>query len=71
MLFRSAAAGVVTMVGFNYRFLPAVRLARRWIAEGRLGRIYHFRARFADASFLDPAMPFAQRGRTMRPLRMP
>jgi predicted dehydrogenase len=54
----AAAAGVVTMVGFNYRFLPAVRLARRWIGEGRLGRIHHFRSRFADASFLDPETPF-------------
>jgi predicted dehydrogenase len=57
---RDAAArtGVVHMVGFNYRFLPAVQLARRLVDEGRLGRIHHFRARFADASFLDPDAPF-------------
>jgi predicted dehydrogenase len=54
----AARAGVVGMVGFNYRFLPAVRLARRLIQDGRLGRIHHFRGRFADASFLDPAAPF-------------
>ena len=54
----AARAGVVNMVGFNYRFLPAVQLARRLIDEGRLGRIHHFRARFADASFLDPDAPF-------------
>lgn len=54
----AVAAGVVHMVGFNYRFLPAVRLARRLIAEGRLGRIHHFRGWFADASFLDPEAPF-------------
>ena len=54
----AARAGVVHMVGFNYRFLPAVQLARRLIDEGRLGRIHHFRARFADASFLDPDAPF-------------
>lgn len=52
-------AGVVHMVGFNYRFLPAVQLARRLIAEGRLGRVYHFRGRYADASLLDPAAPFS------------
>src|SRR5262249_15496909 len=51
-------AGIVHMVGFNYRFLPAVQLARRLIDEGRLGRLHHFRARFADASFLDPDAPF-------------
>jgi len=54
----AARAGVANMVGFNYRFLPAVALARRLIDEGRLGRIHHFRARFADASFLDPDAPF-------------
>jgi len=54
----AVAAGIVHMVGFNYRFLPAVQLARRLIMEERLGRIYHFRARFADASFLDPDAPF-------------
>ena len=51
-------AGIVHMVGFNYRFLPAVALTRRLIDEGRLGRIHHFRARFADASLLDPEAPF-------------
>ena len=51
-------AGIVHMVGFNYRFLPAVALVRRLVDEGRLGRIHHFRARFADASFLDPDAPF-------------
>jgi predicted dehydrogenase len=54
----AARAGVVSMVGFNYRFVPAVQLARRLIDEGRLGRIHHFHARFADASFLDPEAPF-------------
>jgi hypothetical protein len=51
-------AGIVHMVGFNYRFVPAVAFTRRLIDEGRLGRIHHFRARFADASFLDPEAPF-------------
>ncbi len=51
-------AGVVNMVGFNYRFLPAVRLAQRLITEGRLGRLHHFRGWFADASLLDPDAPF-------------
>jgi predicted dehydrogenase len=54
----AVASGVVHLVGFNYRFLPAVALARRLIADGRLGTLHHFRARFADASFLDPEAPF-------------
>ncbi len=38
-------AGVTHMVGFNYRFVPAVRQARELIHSGTLGRIYHFRVR--------------------------
>ncbi len=34
------------MVAFNYRFVPAVRLARDLIASGALGEIYHFRAMY-------------------------
>lgn len=44
MLHAVQKAGVKHMVGFNYRFVPAIRLARELIASGKLGRIYHFRA---------------------------
>jgi predicted dehydrogenase len=37
-------AGVKHMVAFNYRFVPAIRLIRNLIDEGRFGQIYHFRA---------------------------
>lgn len=37
-------AGIKHMVAFNYRFVPAVRLARDLIESGALGPIYHFRA---------------------------
>jgi predicted dehydrogenase len=53
----AATAGTVAMTGFNYRFVPAVLLARRLISEGRIGRIYHFRGRYSDDSLLDPASP--------------
>src|SRR5215472_5099515 len=46
-------AGVVHMCGFNYRFVPAVRLMRQIIQEGRLGRIYHFRARYLQDWLVD------------------
>jgi predicted dehydrogenase len=39
-------AGVKHMVAFNYRFVPAVRMIRNLIDEGRFGRIYHFRAMY-------------------------
>jgi len=41
-----AATGVKHMCAFNYRFVPAVRLARELIASGALGEIHHFRARY-------------------------
>ncbi len=34
------------LVGFNYRFVPAVRKARDLITSGALGKIYHFRAMY-------------------------
>ncbi len=37
-------AGVKHMVGYNYRFLPAIRQAKHLIEQGLLGRIYHYRA---------------------------
>ena len=39
-------AGVPNMVWYNYRRVPAVTLAKQLIDEGRLGRIYHYRAVF-------------------------
>jgi predicted dehydrogenase len=48
------AAGVGHMCGFNYRFMPAVRLARDMVESGDLGDPTHFRARFLASSTLDP-----------------
>jgi predicted dehydrogenase len=53
----AGTAGVVHQVSYNYRHVPAVLLARRLVREGRLGSIYHFRARYCDDSLLDPASP--------------
>ncbi len=54
MLEAAQAAGVVHMCAFNYRFVPALKLARDIIAAGRLGRIYHFRARYLQEWIMDP-----------------
>jgi predicted dehydrogenase len=48
------AAGVVHMCAYNYRFFPAIRLARQMIEAGELGEIHHFRSAFLDASAVDP-----------------
>jgi predicted dehydrogenase len=43
---RVAATGVKHMCAFNYRFVPAVRLARQIIESGDLGEIQHFRGAY-------------------------
>jgi predicted dehydrogenase len=54
---RVAATGVKHLCAFNYRFVPAVRLARELIEAGELGEIRHFRGRYlqdwADDATLD------------------
>ncbi len=47
-------AGVKHMVAHNYRFVPAIVLARNLIASGQLGRIYHFRAVYLQEWIMDP-----------------
>ncbi len=43
---RVQATGVKHMCAFNYRFVPAVRLAREMIEAGELGEILHFRSAY-------------------------
>jgi predicted dehydrogenase len=43
---RVQAAGVKHLCAFNYRFVPAVRLAREMISSGELGEIHHFRGSY-------------------------
>jgi predicted dehydrogenase len=49
--------GVKHQVGFNYRFAPAVRLAKKLIDGGALGTIYHFRALYLQDWIIDPGFP--------------
>jgi predicted dehydrogenase len=53
---RVAATGVKHLCGFNYRFVPAVRLARELIEAGELGEIRHFRARYLQDWADDPGL---------------
>lgn len=48
------SAGVVTAVGYNYRFAPLVRYAAELIASGRLGEITNYRGRFFSMYGSDP-----------------
>jgi predicted dehydrogenase len=61
MLKAAEDAGVKHMVGFNYRFAPAVQLAKKLVEEGRLGQIYHFRAWFLQDWIVDPDFPLVWR----------
>ncbi|GGH25537.1 Gfo/Idh/MocA family protein [Paenibacillus segetis] len=61
MLHAAEEAGIVHMVGFNYRFSPAVRLAKKLVESGRLGTIYHFRAWFLQDWIMDPEFPLVWR----------
>lgn len=61
MLQAAEDAGVTHMVGFNYRFSPAVRLAKKLVESGRLGKIYHFRAWFLQDWIIDPEFPLVWR----------
>ena len=54
-------ARVKAMCAFNYRFVPAVRLAKKIIGEGLLGRIYHFRARYLQDWLINPEHPLTWR----------
>src|SRR3954466_5463300 len=53
---RVAPTGVKHLCGFNYRFVPAVRLARELIDEGALGEIRHFRGRYLQDWGDDPTL---------------
>lgn len=54
-------AGIINMVAFNYRRTPAVALARRYVEEGRIGRILNFRGTYLQDWSADPDGPLSWR----------
>ena len=50
-------AGVPNTVWYNYRRVPAVMLLRQLIDEGKLGRIYHYRAKFLQDWTISTDLP--------------
>src|SRR5919108_2530175 len=50
-------AKVANMVWYNYRRVPAVTLAKKLIDDGRLGRIFHYRAKFLQDWTINPELP--------------
>jgi predicted dehydrogenase len=50
-------ARVPNMVWYNYRRVPAVTLLHQLIGEGRLGRIFHYRAKFLQDWTISQDLP--------------
>jgi len=61
MLDAVQAAKVIHMVAFNYRRTPAVALASKYIAEGRIGKILNFRGTYLQDWSADPNSPLSWR----------
>lgn len=49
--------GVKNICGFNYRMVPAIVLAKNLIMDGKLGKIFHFRARYLQEWIAEPDFP--------------
>ncbi|PRB70178.1 Gfo/Idh/MocA family oxidoreductase [Arthrobacter sp. MYb213] len=57
----AAERGVISMVGFNYRRIPALAMAQRLIAEGRLGQLRQLNIRYYQDWLVDDAAPMTWR----------
>jgi len=54
MLAEAEKAGVRHCCGYSYRSTPALALAKRFVDEGKIGRIFHVHARYAQDWIVDP-----------------
>jgi len=54
-------SGKTNTVWFNYRRVPAIAFARQLIEEGRIGKVYHFRALYLQDWTMDPSVPLVWR----------
>jgi len=57
---RADARGVRTKLGFTFRYSPAIRQLKTWIADGTLGEIYHIHGSAQNSQWLDPDFPLRQ-----------
>ena len=57
----ASASDATAGIAFNYRFVPAIQLARQLIAEGELGEIHHVRAQYLQDWLVDPSAPWSWR----------
>lgn len=61
MLASARAAGVVHAVAFEFRGIPAFRLAHDWLARGEAGPLRHVNVRWIVGSWSDPAREWSWR----------
>lgn len=54
-------AGIIHMIDFNYRTVPAIALANQMIENGAIGTPYHFRAVYLQDWIVDPEFPLVWR----------
>lgn len=53
--------GIRSMVGFTYRRVPAIALARQLVSDGRIGEVRHVRAQYLQDWLVDPESPLTWR----------
>ncbi len=58
---KAAESGIRSMVGFTYRRVPAIALARKLVADGVVGDIRHVRAQYLQDWATDPEEPLSWR----------
>jgi predicted dehydrogenase len=58
---KAEKAGIKNMTGFNYRFVPAIQLAKNLIDEGYIGKILQYRAVYLQEWIMDPDFPLVWR----------
>ncbi len=61
MLEAAERNGIKHQIGFNYRFAPAVQLAKKLIDDGKIGTIRHVRASYLQDFIIDPEFPLVWR----------
>ncbi|MEV7963434.1 Gfo/Idh/MocA family protein [Oerskovia paurometabola] len=57
----AAERGVLSTVGFTYRRVPAVQLARQLVVDGRIGTVRHVRAQYLQDWIADESVPLSWR----------
>ena len=56
----ASTARLKSKVGFTFRYSPALRQIRTWIADGTLGTIFHIHGLEQNSQFLDPDFALRQ-----------